>query len=154
MTNQQAAQDVGGMPEPVDIPETVMHGPIEVSMTVHCMTQDGSSGRLTFHLPAGRFPATEEMQDILDAALENDGSIPAGTRLMTKPEFWDHITKREAGMALPMSGDREFQAPGYNVPKNLLIDAILGAGGKVGQWNRANLEEMTLDQLAAIYNGI
>lgn len=106
--------------ETVEIPEIPMNGPIEMEMAVHVMTPFIASpgdkavmkpAKLTLMLPSGQFPTPDGLREILDNCLkdEGDAAIPAGTRLMTKPEFWAHITKREAGVALPLTGNPEFE---------------------------------------------
>lgn len=108
--------------ETIEMPEIPMHGPVELAMAVHVMTPYVASpggiavmkpAKLTMTLPPGSFPTPQALREILDNCLqaetEGDATIPAGTRLMTKPEFWAHITKREAGVALPLAGNPEFE---------------------------------------------
>lgn len=103
--------------KPVEVPEMIIHGPVEISVTLHVMAPQNNMmvpARMTVQLPMGVYPSREDLQTVVSQALTNepgdDGKIPAGTRPMTRREFWNHITKRETGKVLPMVGPDEFNA--------------------------------------------
>ena len=111
------------------LPHVAMAGPVEFSMIVHITTLEGKSGRFTMHLEPGIIPAPAHVKNILANCLKDEtGNIPIGTRLMTKPEFIAHVTKRETGAAIVMEGPQVFEPPEDAIDKGMLVDAIIGKG--------------------------
>jgi hypothetical protein len=152
------AQHPGAIPEKMELPAIAMHGPIEMAIVVHVLTGEGKPARLSMNLPAGVIPTKESIKEILancltEAPGENAG-IPPGTRLMTKREFWAHITKREAGEALPMPGNQEFEDLfadiGDEISKATLVHAIKGKGfpsmEKADYWTKLGMARFTGNQ--------
>ena len=119
---------------PVELEPMDMHGPIEVNMFIHVMLPDGKNAKLRFMPPAGQIPMPEDFQDFIDAAGDpahhEASGMPAGVRLLTKPEFVALITKRETGQAMQLPGEQHFVPcePQYAIPRQMLIHAIYGAG--------------------------
>lgn len=113
--------------EPLD-----MHGPIEVIIAVYVKLPDQRVATLNFRQLAGNIPTRSEIKATMDACLIVDSdtgtSLPAGTRLLTKPEFVAHYTKKETGFELAMPGNQSFVPASCEIPKEILIDAIRGAG--------------------------
>lgn len=111
------------------LPHVAMAGPIEFSMIVHIMTPEGKSSRFTMHLEPGIIPTPAHVKNILANCLKDStGLIPEGTRLMTKPEFIAHLTKRETGVEVPMEGAQVFEPPEDTIDKVMLVDAMCGRG--------------------------
>jgi len=135
-----------------ELPEISMQGPIEITMTVHCVTTDGKNARMELFLEPGIIPNQERLQYLLDSSrvgLKDEvGDIPAGTRMMTKPEFVAHITKRGTGQAIPMPGSQEFEPihKPVTATKKMLVHAILGCDGldyfDEDKWERGLCEDI------------
>jgi hypothetical protein len=111
------------------LPHVAMAGPIEFSMTIHAVTPDKKAARMTVYLEAGIIPTPAHVKNILANCIHDaTGSIPNGTRLMTKPEFLAYFTKRETGTEVPMEGPQVFEPPEDTITKAMLVDAICGKG--------------------------
>jgi hypothetical protein len=113
--------------EPVD-----MHGPVEVSIKVYMKLPDGKAGSLTLTAAPGQLPTRAEQIAMLDAVLDADkraqSALPEGVSPLTKPEFVRHITRRETGLALDIPGDQHFVPAACEIPHDMLVNAIAGAG--------------------------
>jgi hypothetical protein len=113
-----------------------MHGPVEVSVIMHVKLPDGRDARLTFAMETGIIPTYTDIRSVVNNCLTTDSiavnGIHPGTRLMTKPEFVAHITRRETGAAIPLPGDQEFMKSTTDIPRGILIHAVLGRGVPVG----------------------
>lgn len=116
--------------QPVSLEVGDMHGPITTKVDIFVKLPDGRVGKLQTRMAVGLIPTRAEIKSVLEAAMspETAPSIPAGTRLLTKPEFIAHILKMEGGEEIPMPGDQQFVAVPGDVPKAMLIHAIVGAG--------------------------
>lgn len=154
--------------EPID-----MHGPVEVTAALYVLLPDGRPATLNFKMLSGQIPARADIKAALDAMMTpasmEESSIPAGTRLMTKPEFVAHVTKQETGQAMTIPGDQHFVPVQPNIPHGMLVHAIAGVGvpeqladeyrarglverdGVGDYWNNDRLADLPGDVLLAIY---
>lgn len=87
---------------------TPMHGPIEVQMLVYVRTADGQIGKLTIGFPYGVIPTQDDLKEALAVLGMTGEGLPAGSRLLTKPEFVKHIT-RKAGQEMTMPGNQDWE---------------------------------------------
>jgi hypothetical protein len=117
--------------QPVSLEVGDMHGPITTMIDIYVMLPDGRVGKLQTRMAVGVIPTRAEIKAVLDATMTpesiKESSIPAGTRLLTKPEFIAHILKMEGGAELPMPGDQQFVAVPGDIPHQMLIYAVMGA---------------------------
>ena len=135
------------------LPHVAMAGPVEFSMIVHIMTPEGKSGRFTMQLETGIIPTPAHVKNILANCLNDaSGNLPKGTRLMNKPEFIAHITKRETGVEVPMEGPQVFEPPEDTIDKQMLVDALCGRGFRTmeeaAQWTKDGFATQTSGGMA------
>lgn len=165
--------------EPVKLEPIDMHGPIEVSAAIYARLPSGGIGRMELRMEPGKIPTAEVVKDSMDNVLtDNAGAgIPPGTRLLTKPEFVAHITKRDTGAAFELPGDQHFVAVPTEIPTAMLVHAIVGVGlpgydlpiefterglatftgnqwNEGWSWNHDALTQQPADVLLAIYERI
>lgn len=114
--------------DPID-----MHGPVETSVIIHIRLPDGRNAHLAFQMEPGRIPTRAAIKEVVDACLDPQNmeasAVPQGTRVLTKPEFVEHITKRETGRAIPMPGESNWVPASCEIPHGMLVHAIQGVGG-------------------------
>jgi hypothetical protein len=172
MDNQQNPHQLLEL-EPID-----MHGPVEVSVRVYGKTADGKVGSLTFKAETGRLPTRAQQVAMLDAFMDPEKRAHAETlkdlRPLTKPEFVEFMTLRIAGQAIPLPGNQEFVPSTCDIPHEMLVHAVMGAGcdAMFGDeheargiaeyldgpnkfaWIESALEALPDDELLAIYRRI
>lgn len=107
--------------EPMD-----MHGPVEVDVRVYIKKPDGIIGRMTFTHPVGQLPTRAELAGYMEAAQQEAQKV--GAELPSKPEFVAHLTQRETGKAIPMAGARHWVQASSEIPRGVLVHAIVGTG--------------------------
>lgn len=165
-------------PKLTTLPPTAMHAAVEVQVRIHVDMPGHGNKVLRFMMPPGHIPTRTEVQGIVDACLSPasmaESSIPAGTRMLTKPEFVKVLTLRDVGIAIPMPGNQEFEPPGTDIPKEVLVHAVMGAGlpydlgeeyaerglAELGRhedrylWIEEQLAELPEDMLLTIYKRV
>lgn len=169
-------------PKLTTLPPTAMHAAVEVQVKIHVNVPTLGNKVLKFSIEPGQIPTRTELQSIVAACLEPasmaESSIPAGTRMLAKPEFVKIITMRDVGIALPMPGNQEFEPSGTDIPKEVLVHAIVGAGlpqnlaaeycerglaylglwegrdNSTWEWSKEKLAELPEDMLLTIYKRI
>lgn len=167
--------------QPVSLEVGDMHGPITTKVDIFVKLPDGRVATLQTRMAIGVVPTRAEINAVLAAAMTPESikasSIPAGTRLLTKKEFVAHMLRTEGGDEIPMPGDQQFVAVPGDVPKAMLIHAIVGAGfptfaiadeytvrgmavyvgnqwNEKWEWQRAALDAQPEGVLRAIYERI
>lgn len=138
--------------QPVSLEVGDMHGPITTKVDIFVKLPEGRVAKLTTRMAIGVVPTRAEIAAVLAAAMTPESikasSIPAGTRLLTKPEFIAHILKMEGGEEIPMPGDQQFVAVPGDISHGMLVHAIKGAELS------DDLEDEYIDRgLAKIYYG-
>ena len=84
-----------------------MHGPVILEAKVAIINEEtGDTGTATIELPTGRFPTTEDMQEVIDKVAKE--VEPASFRLMTRKEFMKQLIREKTG------SDEKFAVPGPN----------------------------------------
>lgn len=158
-----------------------MHGPITTMVDIYVMLPNQRVAKLHTRMAVGVIPTRAELKAVLEAAIAPESieasSIPAGTRLLSKAEFVEHILKMEGGQPVPLPGDQAFEAVPGDVPHGMLVNAIAGAGlptmamadeyterglavyvgsqwNEKWEWNRRALDDLPDDVLRAIYERI
>lgn len=115
------------MPEMKPLDPIDMHAPIEVHIKIYATPDGKTVSLMQAIMPPGRYPSIEQMRAMVGTALTPEQEAQGG-RLLLKPEFIAHITKRELGTALPMAGDQHFVPAPCEIPHKMLVHAICGAG--------------------------
>jgi hypothetical protein len=166
------------MIETINLGALALHGPVEIRILTHVRLPDGRNANLEFQMPPGRIPTRLAMKEVMDACLSPESmaesSIPVGTRLLTKIEFVEMLTKREDGKAITLTGEQPWEPTTVDIPRHMLQHAVIGAGvpkelaGEyVGRglayfsqmhgkhvWNDAKLDELPDELLYSLYQRI
>jgi hypothetical protein len=154
MTNDTPKEQQPGIPL-IELPAIAMHGPFEMSMTIHVLTGEDKPARISMSLQPGIIPDEDQIKQILANCLNDEegaeSQIPAGTRLMTKREFWAHITMREAGIPLAMPGNQEFEK---DEPREQLSSPLFGETEKPSSEERELINQFADEVPVALFQAL
>lgn len=89
----------------------IMHAPVEVELLIHITDGEGQEGKITYSMPAGRYPTAEEMAEGvktgLDAAKKQLGEK---FRLASRPEFFNKMLAEKTGIYQEFACAKEWDA--------------------------------------------